>query len=288
MTGFGSGSAELPEGRLLARLRAVNHRFLDLRVRLPEELMALAPLAERALRLLHRGRLELRVDLEGAVSQGLEFREERAREALAQLRRLRDAVAPEEPLPWSLLSAVPGLFESSGTSLEPRRCESALRLALEEATAQLDAMRRAEGEVLRTDLSERLARVERCTERLATEAPRVAERLAERLRERVARLLPENVPVDPARLEHEVALLAERADVAEELTRLRSHAAQFRTLLEHPGEGPVGRRLDFLLQEMLREANTAGVKCAEAAMQHVAIDLKAELERMREQVQNVL
>ncbi len=288
MTGYGAGSAPLPEGELLARVRAVNHRFLDLRVRLPDALLSLAPEAERALRPLARGRVELRVDLQGAVRHGVTLHEERARAAIEQLRRLRDDVAPNEPFPWSVLSMVPDLFEPAEARLDPDTCRQALRCAIAEAVAQLDAMRCAEGRALEEDLSQRLDRVGRMVGCLADEAPNLTEGITTKLRARLLRLLPEGLPLDPDRLAHEVALLAERADVTEELTRLESHVRQFRTLMERAEEEPVGRRLDFLVQEMAREANTTAAKCADAALRHVVIELKAELERIREQVQNVL
>ncbi len=288
MTGYGAGAAELPRGgRLLVRLRALNHRFLDTRLRLPDELLELAPSVERTLRRLQRGRVEVRVDLEGECAAGLVLRRERARAALEQLRTLRDEVAPGEPLPLSLLSVVPELF-APAQGQDPDSWKKALDQALDQAIGQLETMRRAEGEALAADLRARLGHVEQLLARLEQGAPQVAEQLAQRLRERVQRLLQDGVDLEPGRLEQEVALLAERADVAEELTRLRSHVAQFRSLLEAGAEQPVGRRLDFLLQEMAREANTAGVKCAEAGMQHVVVELKAELERLREQVQNIL
>ena len=288
MTGYGAAAVELPRGgRLLVRLRAVNHRFLDVRVRLPDELLELAPAVERTLRCLQRGRVEVRVDLEGEGATGLVLRRERARAALEQLRALRDEVAPGEPLPLSLLSVVPELFAPEHGP-DPDQWRTVLDEALERATAQLEAMRRAEGEALAADLLARLGHVEQLLGQLEEAAPQVADQLAQRLRERVQRLLQDGVDLEAGRLEQEVALLAERSDVAEELTRLRSHVAQFRNLLETGAEQPVGRRLDFLLQEMAREANTAGVKCAEAGMQHVVVELKAEIERLREQSNNIL
>jgi uncharacterized protein (TIGR00255 family) len=161
-----------------------------------------------------------------------------------------------------------------------------MRLAFDEAALSLNTMRSREGATLREDLMTRLERVRALAAGIAGRAPDVLELHRKRLRERADRLrATTDLGVDPARLEQEIAIFAERCDISEELTRLESHCEQFSALVD--AEEPVGRRLDFLLQEMAREANTVGAKSPDAQVSHAIVEVKAEIERMREQVQNV-
>jgi uncharacterized protein (TIGR00255 family) len=167
---------------------------------------------------------------------------------------------------------------------DPRALESAVVSAVDAACRDADAMRAREGEALARDLVARVERIERAVARLAAQAEAVSAALRERLRRRLEKLAPE-LELDPARFEQEVVYHVERSDVAEEVVRLRAHLQAFRAALA--ADGPVGRRLEFLLQEIGREANTLGAKAAEAALAAQAVEIKTELERIREQVQNV-
>ena len=187
----------------------------------------------------------------------------RARAALEQLRELRDQVAPGEPVPLTLLATVPDLFSSTGHQLRDERARAAVLAATEAACVEVSAMRAREGAVLAADLAGRLASLVALVEQVEQRGPRVIEAARLRLRERVARLIEPGVALDHTRLEHEVALLADRADVAEECTRLRGHVAEVRRVLTEQGEAR-GKRLDFLCQELGREANTLGQKSADA------------------------
>ncbi len=288
MTGYGSGEAPLGEGRLVVDVRAVNHRFLDVRVRLPAEIGEHAGLAEEvARRRLGRGRVEVGGRFEGAAVSPPRLDTARARAAFEQLAALRDELAPDEPLPLGLLSAVPDLFATeSGPPGEETR--AAVEAATEAACAAVSEMRRREGEALGADLRERLVRIRAHAAHLRERAPEVVDAYRRKLGERLERMLRETrVELDAGRVEHEVVLFADRADVTEELTRLSSHCDQVAELLE--GEpAAVGRRLDFLLQEMNRETNTIGAKSSDADITRTVVEMKAELERIREQVQNVL
>ncbi len=295
MTGQGVGHAELERAphdapgrsRVVAEIRAVNHRYLDVRVRAASELAEHAHAAEDVVRArLGRGRIEVTLTLEGERARpALDVT--RARAALEQLRELRDQVAPGEAVPLTLLAAVPDLFSSAGQHLRDERVRVAVLGAMEMACAEVSAMRAREGAVLAEDLAGRLATLLSLVQQIEQRGPRVIEAARLRLRERVARLVEPGVALDHARLEHEVALLADRADVAEECTRLRGHVAEVRRVLREPGEAR-GKRLDFLCQELGREANTLGQKSADAEIAARVIDLKVEIERMREQSQNVL
>jgi uncharacterized protein (TIGR00255 family) len=182
------------------------------------------------------------------------------------------------------VAGLPGVvrLEERGVNLDHAR--QALSSALDQALEGLGEMRRSEGSAIRADLDSRLAAVQRTAEEVASLAPRVVEEYRTRLSERVNELA-RGVGVDPQRLAQEVALFAERTDVAEEVTRLKSHIDQFRSLLD--AKEPAGRKMDFLVQEMHREVNTTGSKSQHADISTRIVSLKAELERIREQVQNV-
>lgn len=288
MTGFGEAQIALGESRLLVETRAVNHRYLEVRVRMPRELADHATFVEQLVRkTAGRGRVEVIVRLEGAAAGAPVLDVARARAAFAQLVALRDTLQPGEPVPLSLLSCVPDLFAPSDV-LHGDGARAALTTAVERACDALARMRLVEGHALAADLRARLADVRAHLAALHVRLPQVVAAYRERLRERLALLLRgAEVTVDPARLEQELALFADRADVAEELTRLDSHTTQLDALFDDDGE-TVGRRLDFLLQETMREANTIGSKSPDAEVTKHVVSLKADLERMREQAQNVL
>ncbi len=286
MTGFGLGEAPVGAGKLAVEIRGVNHRFLDVRVRLPRELMDLSAFVEQLAReRLARGRFEIAVRVDGVALGVPVLDRERARAAFKALGELRDELAPGAEVPLSMLGAIPDLFVSS-VERELDAVRAAARSAFDAAAIALDAMRTREGAALRDDLSTRLARVRELARKVQERAPDVVEAHRRRLRERAERLrAATDLELDGARLEQEIVLFAERSDVCEELTRLESHCGQFAGLLA--GEEAVGRRLDFLLQELAREANTVGAKSPDAQIAHAVVEIKAEVERMREQVQNV-
>jgi uncharacterized protein (TIGR00255 family) len=288
MTGFGVGDEPLPEGRVIAEIRSVNQRFLDIRVRFPRELADLTLFAEQVAReRLRRGRVELLVHTEGTVLCPATLDKARARAAFRALGELRDELAPGAEVPLSLLGAVPDLFAPpAGAELHALR--ASVRRAVERAVDAMEAMCRREGEALAADLRARC----QVLRALFAEVTQIAEgsrdAVRRRARDRIDRLKAEiDVGLDPSRLEAEVAILADRSDVAEELTRLASHLDQFVEVLGDDRGEPVGRRFDFLLQEMLREANTLGAKAQDAALSHRVVAIKVELERLREQVQNI-
>jgi uncharacterized protein (TIGR00255 family) len=298
MTGFGVGNAALGKGSVAVEVRAVNGRFLDVRVRLPQELADLASLVEsEARKRLARGRCDITVRTEGHVGAMPSLDKERARRAYETLQELRDELAPGTDVPFSMLSSVPELFRTVDASdLEPAR--HATVAALASALADLEHMRRQEGSAIFADLDARLAAVRKHCGDIAARAPEVAESMAKKFRDRLRRISGVVTPaaatgadagrdfsIDPSRMEQELVLLMERSDIAEELTRLASHVEQMTSYMQE-GE-PLGRRLDFLLQEMAREINTIGAKSQDFRTSHAVVELKAEIERMREQVQNV-
>lgn len=293
MTGFGIGEAPLstddtgtPAGRLSVEIRAVNHRFLDVRVRGPSQVPDLTTAVETLAReRLTRGRFDVNVRIDGAGLGAMVIDRDRARSVFRSLAELRDELAPGDPLPLSVLGAVPDLFVPK-LEQEIDRLRGALAAAFDAALKSLDAMRLREGLALGDDLCRRLASIRKLSKSIAERSPQTLDTYKKRLKERAEKLrVASDVDLDSGRLEQEVALFADRIDVAEELTRLESHTLHFEGLLA--SSEAVGRRLDFLLQEMAREANTIGSKSQDVAIAHAVVELKAEIERMREQVQNV-
>jgi len=285
MTGFGLGEAALGEGRVCAEVRSLNHRFLELRVRLPLEVADQTFFVEQLCReRLGRGRYDVSIRIDGPVLPSPQLDLERARAAYSMLQRLRDELAPGSDLPLSLLAGFPGLMSGTGVG-DPEPLRAALARGISAALESLDEMRDTEGARLSLELSERLETARGLLRSLARQAPEIVQAQENRLRQRLARLLGGVDVVEPARLALEVAILVDRCDTTEELVRLESHFDQFEGLLRAPG--PSGRKLDFLLQEMGRETNTIGAKCQDAGSSHLVIALKSEMERLREQVQNI-
>lgn len=286
MTGFGSGRGSAGGEEVVVEVRSVNHKFCEVKIRLPRELGALETDIGRTVKdRLARGGIEVtvrragaggsmapRVDAPLAEAYARAYAEVAARLGLHGQVQLSDIIAAE------------GVIRLDDRDADLDAARAATERALGQALDALVAMRVREGEALRRDLEARLVTVEGLVVRVEALAPQAVEHHRTRLAERVQELT-RGIPLDPSRLAQEIALLAERTDVAEEVTRLRSHVAQARQLL---GSGePAGRKLDFLVQEMHREGNTIGSKSQHAEISAVVVALKAEIERMREQVQNV-
>jgi uncharacterized protein (TIGR00255 family) len=286
MTGYGVGEAPLGEGRLTLEVRALNHRYVDVRVRLPVELSDYAFFTEQKAReLLSRGRFDIGVRVDDAALPAPNLSIARARSIYLALRTLRDELAPGTDLPVSAVTAIPELIQAPST-MQSEQIQNALVLGLKAAVVHLNQMREQEGAALGRELGRRLELARGLRERIHEQAKRLVPLHRTRLEERLERLLKDtSVALDQGRLELELALLADRTDVTEELVRLDSHFDQIERLLQ--SEELIGRRLDFLLQEVGREVNTVGAKSQDAELSHVVVEMKAEIERMREQVQNV-
>jgi uncharacterized protein (TIGR00255 family) len=283
MTAFARSSGERAGAELTWELRSVNHRYLEVFVRLPEELRAMEPLVrERVNARLGRGKLECVLRCQWAPQHvaALELDRERLKAVLDACRdietRSSEATSPGvmELLRW------PGVVREPQPDTGAAQ-EQALAL-LGQALDELVATREREGEQIRGLLTARLDGVERQVIRARERLPEVRQKIREKLKARVAELLDK---VDNDRLELELVLLAQKMDVDEELDRLDGHVTETRRVLER--DEPVGRRLDFLMQEFNREANTLGSKSGDSATTAVSVELKVLIEQMREQVQNV-
>ena len=288
MTGYGSGRAALGEGHVVLDVRTVNHRYLDVRVRLPSRIQSRTPTVERVLRAhLARGRVDVSARFEGQTLPQPTLDLDRARSVYQELATLRDELNPDEPVPLTLLSSVPDLFVTH-REVDEEALDAALVLAAEAACTSVISMRGSEGAALAAELQKRLDEVEQTLTAIENALPSLVESRRSKLRDRLDALLSgTETSLDPSRLEQEVAVMADRSDVTEEVVRLESHRAQMLELTQQ-SEGPVGKRIDFLLQEMTRETNTIGAKVQDATVTPHVIALKATIEQMREQAQNVL
>ncbi|HEX6533772.1 MAG TPA: YicC/YloC family endoribonuclease [Gemmatimonadaceae bacterium] len=286
MTGFGAATGRVGGQRVTVELRTVNHRFFNPSIKLPPSLSRWEGEVREVLRRgIARGHVTLtaRVERDGKVP--LVVDEERFAGYVELLRSLQERHGLGDALDVGTVLRLPDVIATNGGDEDAGSAEELARI-VGEALAALTRMREAEGERLGALLAERIGTVERALDRIAERAPErlVAER--ERLR-RSVRELAEGVDIDPARLAQEIAVLADRLDVAEEVDRFRSHIVAFRAALRDGSGKQVGKRLAFLLQEMLRETNTTGSKARDAEMLHDVVAVKEELERIAEQVENV-
>lgn len=286
MTGFGRGEAPLEGGVLVAEVRSVNSRHLDLRVRLPRELASLEPsLREAAAGYFERGQVEIAVRVpEAAASGEVEIDLDAANRYARAAEQLRGELGQKDPLPIATLMGLPGVARLREPELLSDATRTAARAAVESASRAAREMRAREGEALGAELDQRLLGLVERVGAVESRAQDVKQSLRERLERRLTALAPD-VEVDPGRIEQEVVVYVDRMDVTEETVRLRSHVDQFRETLE--ASGSIGRKLEFLLQEMGREVNTIGSKASDVPITHDVVELKSELEKLREQVLNI-
>lgn len=287
MTGFGAGEAAIPGGRVRVEVRSVNHRYLDATVKGPREYVSLETRILEALRArLRRGKVDVFVTRAadaadpGAVRANMDL----ARGYASAFEAIRKALALAGEVTLSMVASQRDVVVAGGEEADPEKEWPSVEQALSQALDRLGAMRAEEGKRLAADLAALHGELKRLAAAAAVRAPRVVEEHRTRLVERVKKLAGE-AGVEPARIDQEIAILADRADVHEELVRLDSHLQQLLGILD--GGGEIGRKLDFLLQEIGRETNTLGSKANDADLGKIVVDLKATAERVREQIQNL-
>ena len=286
MTGYGRGTCEVGGRRLVVEVRSVNHRFLEIKLRLPWADAALEMNMTQAVRArLARGAVTVAVRDEGGGSgQTVHADVGLARQVHQALADIRAAVGIAEPVSLALIAAQPGVLTSGEAVSDPEALWRALQPGLERALDGLVAARGREGAALKADLTARLDALGTIAGDLGELTREAPELYRKKLRERLDRALKPG-EVDPQRLAQEIVILADKADVTEELTRMAAHLAECRRLCDAAEAS--GRRLDFLTQELNREVNTLGAKSQSAPVAARVVDAKAEIERLREQIQNV-
>ena len=283
MTGYAAASREFAYGVLNLELRSVNHRYLDIQFRLPDELRSVEPqLREVLAARFGRGKVDCRATFAtgAGAHRTLQLNEELMQELLGLANRVRGALPEAAALGAADVLRWPGMLGGETVPVEELR--QACRELLAGAIDELASTRRREGERLMTILLERIAAMET---RIAGVAPRIPQAVAAFQEKLAARLKEALGGGDDDRIRQEVALFANKIDVDEELSRLVTHVAEVKRVLAEGGA--VGKRLDFLMQEMNREANTLGSKSADVAVSQAALELKVLIEQMREQVQNI-
>jgi uncharacterized protein (TIGR00255 family) len=287
MTGYGKAELETASGRFVVEIRSVNHRYGEIGVKLPRLLYPFENDVKRQVGdRLKRGKIDVLIQYEPPETAAAlpRLNLEVARAYAESLAALRDGLGLAGDIPLSLIAAQRDVLVSTAVDDLPEGIGEDLTAVVALATDRHETMRQAEGEMLRQDFLARRQTLEGFLQQVRERAPHISRELAEKIRERLAQLLGDQ-SLDPARLAQEVALLADRCDISEELVRLGSHLAQFDQMMSVAE--PVGRKLDFLMQEMNREVNTIGSKANDAPLAQLVIDLKAELEKIREQVQNI-
>jgi len=290
MTGFGRARGSLgPDTSAELAVRSVNHRFLDLTVKLRDTEASLEPVLRRVFaRQISRGKVEvsLRVRNSGTVEQDITVNEGLLEAVLARFAALSEKYPVAGRLEARDILTVPQIFsvENGAGEFSPEQI-AALEGIAEEAATALVAMREAEGQAVAGDLSSRIGFLRGKVSQLTARREEITRKVFDTLRERIQALLPQ-APLDSGRIEQEAAVLADRSDISEELQRLEGHLTQFGELIASSSE-PVGKRLDFLSQEILRELNTLGSKARDLQLTREVLEMKSEIEKVREQVQNV-
>jgi uncharacterized protein (TIGR00255 family) len=288
MTGYGRNEILRGSQHLVIEIRSINNRFIEVQVKAPRSFAALEPRLKKLVQEhCSRGRFDLFVSRTGEreAPGKIVVDESLADQYVAVLRGLKERYGLAGDPDVSQVSLFPGLISVTEDTADIEALWQALSAGMESALRDLNSMRAAEGSALARDMAGRLDAIEGLMQKVDALSPASVEQARKRMTEAVGRLL--GTQPDPARIAQEIAVLAERTDITEELTRLGSHLVQFRSMISGGTTEPVGRKLDFLLQEMGREANTIASKAMHASISQHVVDIKAELEKIREQVQNI-
>ncbi len=287
MTGYGRGERAVAGARVTVEVKSVNRRQAEVLVRLPRELDALeSRVRDEVLKVVGRGRVEASVTLQAAtVETATRINRTLAAAYHAELSELSKSLGITGTVSMEVLLRCPGVLDASSPETDVEGLWNVVATSLREALEGLDAMRKKEGEALAADLHLRIESMRLASKKIRLQIPEAGKRLREQLLSRIAAAGLSAVAADDERVIREVVFYADRSDISEELTRLDSHFAQYEE--SRPAVEPIGRKLDFLAQEMNREINTIGSKANDAVIAAEVVQLKTELERFREQVQNV-
>lgn len=288
MTGYGRGETIGEATAFIVEMRSVNNRYLDIQVKTPRSLGMLEPRIKKSVQTAFaRGRIDVFITRMGGESAPVRLAVDfaLAEQYIVILKELKRRFSLGGNLDLASLQSLPDVIGREEMAEDPEKIWSLLSPALAQAAERLRTMREEEGGALAVDIKDRLALIEAMAADVRARVPASVELAHKRLTEAVARIAQEQA--DPSRIAQEIAILADKTDITEELTRLGSHIAQFRRMLETVGGDSVGRKLDFLVQEMGREVNTIGSKALDADVSMTVVNMKAELEKIREQAQNI-
>jgi uncharacterized protein (TIGR00255 family) len=287
MTGYGKSESVSDDGKISVEIRSVNHRYGEISVKLPRQFISLeGEIKKRVSDRFKRGKIDIFINLELPTGSAAppQVNLPLAKAYHDAFVALNHHLGIYEPIPASIIIAQRDVLTSQEVAPDLENISAALFSTLSDAMDSFENMRIVEGEALFSEIDGRISIISGIVESVSVRAPIAVAANVERLKERIARLLGD-LQLDEMRLAQEVALIADRMEITEELVRLRSHVKQFNALLDM--DEPVGRKLDFLLQEMNREVNTIGSKANDAEITSMVVELKSEMEKVREQIQNV-
>jgi uncharacterized protein (TIGR00255 family) len=286
MTGYGNGSAQNADASASVEMKTVNHRFLDLHIRLSREFLFLESEIQQMVRgSLDRGRVDISAAIQSAGLSKFQINSNLAKSYLDAAGKLQEELNIKESLDMRTVLSLPGVLQNGDSvPADAGVLSDLIRKSVQEALEGVLKMRRQEGEALRADMLRHLSSIEENAQRIHDLNVHSAEEYLQKLRDRLALLLPQG-GIDPQRLAQEAALIADKCDISEEVARLQSHIAQYRSLMD--AKEKAGKKLDFLLQELQREANTILSKSGNLEISGCAIAIKTDIEKLREQVQNV-
>lgn len=287
MTGYGGAKGSAEGLSVSIELKSVNNRYLDVSVKLPRTLLfAEEPIKAAVGRHISRGKVDVFVTVDATASDDMEVRvnEPLLRGYIESLNAAAEKYGLQNDLTLMSVCRLPDVLSTDRREIDNSALMSGLGEILERALCEYDAMRLREGEKLRDDVLSRLDEISRLTGIVEENAPKTVEEYRARLEQKLQEVLG-STNIDESRILTEAAIFADKIAVDEETVRLRSHLSQLRGLCE--GDSPAGRKMDFLIQELNRESNTIGSKCQNADIAHVVVELKAEIEKIREQIQNV-
>ena len=287
MTGYGSAKGSVEGQEITVELKSVNNRYLDCSIRLPRNFLFAEDTVKQAVSAgVSRGKVDVFVSAQASQDSGtvVSVNEELARGYRDAVARIAETLGLECGLNAFSLARFPDVLTVERRELDKDKAAAALSDITAKAVEEFNAMREREGERLRRDMLGKLETIEGLVSVVEERSPQTVKEYRERLEARLRDILADR-SLDEQRVITEAAIFADRTAVDEETVRLRSHIAQFRTLLEEGS--PIGRKMDFLVQEFYRESNTIGSKCSDASLAKVVVDLKSEIEKIREQLQNV-
>lgn len=285
MTGFASSAIKDKEGKITIEARSENHRFLDIKLQMPEQLYAHeADFMDISKKLVSRGKIKLSINIEDNSSREIKFNSEAGKNYLESLKKFIRELGIKDEISLNHILMFKELYNGDSKKSISKSTVSSVKKVLGDTLQKLDKSRASEGKKLSTDLLKRINRCKKLISGIRKKRKNFAKEASVKLKERIENLLDDN-NIEEARLYQEVAILAERSDITEELVRLDAHFEKF--IETTNSKLPVGKELDFLIQEMNRESGTISAKSKDANISHDIISLRSELEKMREQIQNI-
>jgi uncharacterized protein (TIGR00255 family) len=288
MTAYSTAEFATEQLTVSTEIRSYNSRYLDLVLRIPSGYQSLEEkIKEFVSARVIRGRVELKIQVEMEASDAdvFEVDQTKAQSFYAALNRLKDKFNIKSEISVDLLLSAGGIIKPADMAKDTEAVWSSIRDCLKQALEEIDAMRKREGDFIAKDLFKRLAHINAQIEQIRAGATGLLDAYQQRLKERISALTGDIVEIDPGRIAQEAAILADRSDISEEIIRAESHLKQFHHIMK--SDEPAGRKLNFMLQELHREFNTMGSKIGNVEISHRIVDVKSELEKIREQIQNV-